>query len=158
LEVAASFLVLTVGKPREGHVQALVDGYRKRTPPPYLWEWETVPAAPLKAGEVGRTLLAEAEALERRFKPGDRLVVLDPHGEQDDSPRFAARLEHWLADSRRTVFIIGGGPGLDPALKARADWMWSLTPLTLPHELALLVAAEQIYRAWSISYGHPYHK
>jgi 23S rRNA (pseudouridine1915-N3)-methyltransferase len=140
-------VLLTVGRPRDPAVQRQVEAYRRRTPPPYAWVWEPVPE--------GRR---QADVLSARLRPGDQVVALDPAGQLLDSPGFAARLEGWIGAGRRTVFVIGGAEGLPEGILARADWRWSLSPLTFPHELACLLAAEQLYRAWAIRSGHPYHK
>ncbi len=71
---------------------------------------------------------------------------------------LARRLERWETDGRPLAFLIGGSTGLDPDLVAKADARWSLGPLTLPHELARVVVAEQLYRAGTIRRGEPYHK
>jgi len=98
----------------------------------------------------------EAEAVLAALQPGEQLVVMAEEGQTFDSPAFAERLEG--SGSERLVFVIGGAEGIDPALKARASWKLSLSPMTFPHELARLLLLEQLYRALSIQQGGPYHK
>lgn len=85
-------------------------------------------------------------------------VVLDERGRTCTTRELADRMAAWLMEGRDVAFIIGGADGLSPALKRSADFMWSLTPLTLPHGLARVVVAEQLYRAHTILRNHPYHR
>ncbi|MFZ9149977.1 MAG: 23S rRNA (pseudouridine(1915)-N(3))-methyltransferase RlmH, partial [Burkholderiales bacterium] len=71
---------------------------------------------------------------------------------------LADHLERWRNDGRDNLFVIGGADGLDESIKSRADLLWSLSPLTLPHGLVRVVLAEQLYRASSLLSGHPYHR
>ena len=71
---------------------------------------------------------------------------------------IAAELESWLANYSDVVFLIGGADGLSDAVRSRADRKWLLSPLTLPHALVRVVLAEQLYRAWTLVQGHPYHR
>jgi 23S rRNA (pseudouridine1915-N3)-methyltransferase len=98
----------------------------------------------------------EAEAVLAALQPGEQLVVMAEEGQTFDSQAFAERLEG--SGSERLVFVIGGAEGIDPALKARASWKLSLSPMTFPHELARLLLLEQLYRALTIQQGGPYHK
>ena len=68
------------------------------------------------------------------------------------------RLQSWQTDGRNLAFIIGGPDGVGDAINRRADFTWSLSYLTLPHGLARILFAEQLYRAWSLASGHPYHR
>lgn len=99
----------------------------------------------------------EARALEAASEGATR-VALDAGGALLDTPGFADRLEELLQRGRPVAFLIGGATGLDPALKDRADAVWSLSPLTFPHRLAALVLAEQVYRAAERARGGPYAK
>jgi len=98
----------------------------------------------------------EAEAFLAALWPDEQLVVMAEEGQTFDSRAFAERLEG--SGSERLVFVIGGAEGIDPALKARARWKLSLSPMTFPHELARLLLLEQLYRALTIQQGGPYHK
>lgn len=86
-------------------------------------------------------------------------LILDERGEQCTSLRLADRLGDWeLRGVRQLAVIIGGAEGHEEKLRRSADWLWSLSPLALQHELALIVALEQIYRAYTIRAGLPYHR
>jgi 23S rRNA (pseudouridine1915-N3)-methyltransferase len=87
-----------------------------------------------------------------------RLVALLKEGEAWTSEQLAAHTERWERDARAVTFVIGGPDGLSPALSERAQLRWSLGPLTLPHELARVVVYEQLYRAYTIRRGEPYHR
>ena len=100
----------------------------------------------------------EAERLRRRIPARARVVALAREGEGWSSAELARRFGRWQEEGRPLAFVIGGSTGLDPAFLAGADARWSLGPLTLPHELARVVVAEQLYRAGTILRGEPYHK
>jgi 23S rRNA (pseudouridine1915-N3)-methyltransferase len=100
----------------------------------------------------------EGERLRARLPAGGRLVALTRDGAGWSSEELARRLGGWMREARPVALTIGGSHGLDPELLASAADRWSLGPLTLPHELARVVVAEQLYRASTILRGEPYHK
>ena len=136
--------ILAVGKVRKGWVSEGVELYRRRLPGLEVVE--------LRDGGMAR----EAEAICAELRSGEQLVALCEEGQTYDSVAFAKSLEG--SGSERLAFVIGGADGLDPALKARAHWRLSLSPMTFPHELARLLLLEQLYRALSIQQGGPYHR
>lgn len=136
--------ILAVGKVRKGWVLEGISTYLKRLPGLQVVELR----------DAGKA--KEAEAVLAALQPGEQLVVMAEEGQTFDSPGFAERLDG--SGSERLVFVIGGAEGIDPALKARASWKLSLSPMTFPHELARLLLLEQLYRALSIQQGGPYHK
>lgn len=85
-------------------------------------------------------------------------VVLDERGKSLTTVELAKRIERWKTEGDDVAFIIGGADGTAPALKAQAELLWSLSPLTLPHGLCRVILAEQLYRAISLLAGHPYHR
>jgi len=99
----------------------------------------------------GRKILAEIGA-------ADFVVALDEHGEQFTSTALGKKLVDWQNAGRDLTFLIGGPDGLANPCLQRADLCWSLSRLTLPHGLARVLYAEQMYRAWTVSTGHPYHR
>lgn len=103
-------------------------------------------------------MAAEGEQILARLNATEQVVLLDEHGTQLTSKSLAARLTDWQADSRDLCFIIGGPDGVTDACRQRADFSWSLSQLTLPHGMARVLFAEQLYRAWSLQTGHPYHR
>ena len=100
----------------------------------------------------------EAERLRRHLRPGTTVVALARAGEPWSSEELARRLERWRIEARPLAFVVGGSRGLASDLIAGAAHRWSLGPLTLPHELARVVVAEQLYRGMTILRGEPYHK
>ncbi len=105
-----------------------------------------------------RAMAEEAESILGHLGPKDDLVALDSGGKAFDSLELSAWLQKALASGRDLVFAIGGDEGLDATLKQRAKTTLSLSRLTLPHRLARLVLAEQLYRAFTVLKGEPYHK
>ena len=101
---------------------------------------------------------AEGEQILARIDPNEQVILLDERGKQMTSPVLAARLADWQADGRDLCFIIGGPDGVSAICRERANAIWSLSELTLPHGLARVLFAEQMYRAWSLQVGHPYHR
>ncbi len=87
-----------------------------------------------------------------------RVIALDVRGVEWSTEQLSAHLQDWLQDGRDVALLIGGPDGLAESCLKRAQFKWSLSKLTLPHLLARIVAAEQLYRAWSILKHHPYHR
>jgi len=100
----------------------------------------------------------EGEAMLARVQPGERIVTLEVHGKPWSTEQLAAELDRWRLDARNVNLMVGGPEGLAPEVCARSEQRWSLSPLTLPHPLVRVLVAEQIYRAWTLLSGHPYHK
>jgi len=123
-----------------------------------------VPITEREVREAGRAATVASQRTEEGRRIIDalddsaRVVILDQGGEPWSSEMLAERLDGWRADGRNTSLIIGGAVGLGSAVITRADLSWSLGPLTLPHELARVVVAEQLYRSATILRGEPYHK
>lgn len=153
-------LVLAVGHRMPAWVTAGFAEYAQRMPremPVQLKELK--PAQRSNAGgDVGRWLQTEAKRIVDATPAGALRVVLDEHGRSFPTRRLAEHLERWRGDGRDVAFVIGGADGLAPEVKARADLLWSLSPLTLPHGLVRVVLAEQLYRAASLLANHPYHR
>lgn len=151
-------LLLTVGKPRHPLLDRVHDDYatrirRFRIDYDHRFVPETKPSGRLDDRHVrdreAKTLLA---ALPRE----GTVVALDPAGTVLDSEGLARRLERWAAPG--AVFVLGGPLGLGAPLLERADFRWSLSRLTFPHELARVLVAEQLYRGITLIRGVPYHK
>lgn len=100
----------------------------------------------------------EGERLLRRCADGQPLIALAVDGRAGDSAAFAARLGRLREEHRTLALAIGGADGLGDNVLGAARERWSLSPLTLPHWLVQVVLAEQVYRAWTILEGHPYHR
>jgi 23S rRNA (pseudouridine1915-N3)-methyltransferase len=151
--------VIAVGTRMPGWVDEAVDAYSRRMPPELRIDWRPVKAEPRDAGGgAARCMAREAQRIRDALPAGARLVALDERGEDIGSTRLAERLLAWQRDARPVAIVIGGPDGLDPALKAQADETLRLSSLTLPHALVRPLLAEQLYRAWTIAGGHPYHR
>jgi 23S rRNA (pseudouridine1915-N3)-methyltransferase len=103
-------------------------------------------------------MLDEFQAIERRLKDQEVIVVLDVEGKVLATEAIAEAIQTWQDQGAKVAFVIGGPDGIHPQLKARATAKWSLGRITLPHPLVRVILAEQLYRAWSINAGHPYHR
>lgn len=111
-----------------------------------------------KGADLARLKEQEGDALLAALKPQERVIALDVLGRTLSTEDMAATLRDWQVDGRPAALLIGGPEGLSRAVLERADEKWSLSRLTLPHPLVRIVIAEQIYRAWSLLKGHPYHR
>lgn len=108
--------------------------------------------------DVARIVRTEGERLLAAVPTGSRLIALDERGQQWSTAELAERLADWLREGRDLSLLVGGPDGLDAACRNRAERLWSLSRLTLPHPLVRVVVAEQLYRAWSLLHHHPYHR
>lgn len=111
-----------------------------------------------RAGNPAAQRREEGRRLADRFPPGATVVALSREGTPWTSRELAKRLGRWRDAGVSVAFVVGGAVGLDPALIDRAHYVWSMGPLTFPHELARMLVVEQLYRAWTILRGEPYHK
>lgn len=151
--------LLAVGDRQPGWVDEAFRGYTGRFPREWRFRLDAIATARRTRGEApGRAIQAEEQALLSRLKSGEQVVLLDERGKQMTSQALARKLADWQSDGRDVSLVIGGPDGVGEELRKRADFTWSLSDLTLPHGLARVLAAEQLYRAWSLSTGHPYHR
>ncbi len=111
-----------------------------------------------KNADIARILAREGEATLKQLAPGSRLICLDRLGKAHDSLAFADKIRDWQQLGQNIGFVIGGPEGIDPAILARADEKWTLSKMTFTHHVARIMLAEQLYRAWSITEGLPYHR
>jgi 23S rRNA (pseudouridine1915-N3)-methyltransferase len=137
------FFLYYIGKPRDDSANRLADEYIKR------------------CTRYAKTEMREIRPA--RFDPWEKhpsasKILLDPAGIPLDSVAFAKRIGKAEHDARDQVFLIGGADGPPPGWRDRADSLLSLSPMTMPHELARVILAEQLYRAFTILRGHPYPK
>ena len=145
--------LLSVGNRPPEWVRVAVDDYARRMRAPLGFELIEVPP-----GRGSKPAREEGERLLRLIGERDYLVLLDVVGERLDTPAWAAMLADWQTNYPRVSLVIGGADGASPALLDRADRRCSLSPLTFPHMLARVITTEQLYRAWTILQGHPYHR
>jgi 23S rRNA (pseudouridine1915-N3)-methyltransferase len=135
------------------------DEYLRRLPRGWSAELVEVRAEPRSGGRTVAALRArEAERICERLPAGARMVALDEHGRDLTTAQFAAHIASWRADGAPLAFIIGGADGLQAELMSRCAFGLRVSSFTLPHALARVVLAEQLYRAASLATGHPYHR
>ena len=152
-------LLASVGQKPPAWAEAAYDDFAKRFPPELRLELKAVKAEPRTSGKTAAQLMAaEAQRLEAAVPKGARRVVLDERGSRLTTLQLAERLRFWLGDGRDVALLVGGPDGLDPALKATADEALRLSDLTLPHAFVRVLLAEALYRAWSVTANHPYHR
>ncbi|HYG32911.1 MAG TPA: 23S rRNA (pseudouridine(1915)-N(3))-methyltransferase RlmH [Methylophilaceae bacterium] len=150
--------ILSIGHKMPGWIEEGCKEYLKRMPRELFVE--IVEIRPDKRAS-GRNSDQVQEAEGRRILEAagrDILIALDEHGQEVTTLQLADRMQKWLGDGRDVSLVIGGADGLHPGVKARADWLWSLSKLTLPHAMVRVLLAEQLYRAWSVLSNHPYHR
>ena len=151
--------LIAIGHRRAGWER---DGYReyaRRMPPELALELhEITPSKRTKGVPAERGTDDEGRRILAAVPGGARVVALDERGAAWTTLELARRIEDWMRDGRALALLIGGADGLAPACIEAAEHRWSLSPLTLPHGLARIVVAEQLYRASAIRRGHPYHR
>jgi 23S rRNA (pseudouridine1915-N3)-methyltransferase len=150
--------ILMVGKTREGFIREGLEFYQKRLKPLVQLGLTSVREERESAGLTPETIKSkEGERLQAQTPPKSYLVALDPKGREYTTEEFAEWLTRREFAARPLAFLIGGHWGLAAAVLAAADERFSLSRLTVTHELARLILLEQIYRAMTIKMGHPYH-
>ncbi len=152
-------LVLAVGTRMPAWVESAFAEYAKRMPHHLPLELVEIRPEPRSGGKAAAALcLAEAGRIARALPAGAMKVALDERGREFSSEAFAKWLGRLSGEGRDLAFIIGGADGLTPEMKKTADLTLRLSAFTLPHALARVVLAEQLYRAVSILQNHPYHR
>ena len=132
--------------------------YQKRLRTPLVLELHEISVATRSAGEnPRRAVQREGADMLAAIGRDDYVVALEIAGKPMSTEQLSVWLAERLRDARPLALLVGGPDGLAPAVRDRADHSWSLSTLTLPHALVRVVVAEQIYRAFTILAGHPYH-
>ena len=119
---------------------------------------EITPSTRNKSTSIEKNIKEESKRIQSAIPDNSKLIVLDEKGKDFSSIALSKEMESWLPMGQDISIVIGGADGIDPVIKQQADEKWSLSSLTLPHALVRVVVAEQLYRAWSIMKGHPYHR
>lgn len=151
------FLVVAVGHRMPAWVDAGFAQYAARMPREARMELVAVKAVP-RGGPLQRTLDAEGRRILAALPARCFRVVLDERGAPLSTMDIVRRIGRWRQSGRDVAFIIGSADGLAESVTKCADLSWSLSPLTLPHGIARVILAEQLYRAVSILHNHPYHR
>jgi 23S rRNA (pseudouridine1915-N3)-methyltransferase len=153
------FIIIAVGTRLPSWV---TDGYRayaRRMPPRTTLDLVEIKAEARAGGKtVEQMLAAEAQRIRATLPKGGRVIALDERGKDLSTCGMAVQIEAWMQEGGPVAFLIGGADGLDAALKKGCAMQLRLSAMTLPHGLARVLLAEQLYRALSIIGGHPYHR
>lgn len=151
--------IIAIGDRMPGWVEEAYVEYARRLPREFRLNLHEIPAGRrAKGADLVRLARAEGERQLAAVPAGTRIVALDRGGRELETESLAARLEAQLAAGQDLALLIGGPEGLAPACLAAAHERWSLSRLTFAHPVVRVVLAEQLYRAWSIISGHPYHR
>ena len=152
-------MLVAVGQRLPAWAEAAYADFAKRFPPEMRLQLKPIKAEARRAGRTAvQMMAAEAQRIAAAVPKGARRVVLDERGQALSTVQLAERLRFWLGDGRDVALLVGGPDGLDAQLKATADETWRLSDLTLPHALVRVLVAEALYRAWSLTANHPYHR
>jgi 23S rRNA (pseudouridine1915-N3)-methyltransferase len=151
-------VIVAVGQRVPDWAQTAWDDYAKRFPPELKVELKAVKTEPRGSKTLDTLLAAERERITAALPKGARIVVLDERGTHLTTKALAQRLTDWQLAGDDVALIIGGPDGIEPAFRQTAHERVRLSDLTLPHAMARVLLIEQLYRAWSINAGHPYHR
>lgn len=152
-------IVAAVGARMPDWVDDAWKDYAKRMPSDCALELREIKPEPRTSGKTAAQLMAaEAKRIDAALPAGCHRVALDERGQDISTVQLSSRLERWRTLGCDIAFLIGGPDGLDPALKAQCPELLRLSSLTLPHPLVRVLLSEQLYRAWAIMTGHPYHR
>ena len=149
--------VIAVGTRMPQWVNDGVEEYTRRMPRQIGLDWREIPLAKNGAG-AAQLREREGEAILAAIPAADRVIALDVRGKSFGTETLARTLEDWQMSGDNYSLLIGGPDGLSDACLERAQSRWSLSDLTLPHPLVRVILAEQLYRAWTITANHPYHR
>jgi 23S rRNA (pseudouridine1915-N3)-methyltransferase len=143
----------------EPWAQEATQQFLKRFPSEWKLDIKELKPEDRSSGKPVETILSiEAERIRAAIPKGSLVVALDERGKNLRSTQLAEQLLKWHDSGENLCLVIGSADGLDPKFKTECQAMWKLSDLTLPHALVRVLAAEALYRAWSIIVGHPYHR
>ena len=151
--------LIAVGKKMPTWIESGFQEYAKRLPKNINFKLiEINPAMRSKNNSADNYKLKEEENILSALSANSLIIALDEKGKSISSTTLANRIQAWNDDNQHISLIIGGADGLSDNIKNKANELWSLSDMTLPHGLVRVMVAEQIYRAWSITQNHPYHR
>lgn len=151
--------LLAVGDRQPSWVDDAFGIYTDRFPREWKFRLDTIATVRRNKNDKSRQAMeAEGELITAKLNQTEQVVLLDERGKQLTSKSLASKLSDWQSDGQDLCFVIGGPDGVSDSVRQRADMMWSLSQLTLPHGMARALLSEQLYRAWSLQTGHPYHR
>ena len=151
--------LIAVGKRMPKWVEIATEDYIKRLPPELNFATKEINLIKRsKDANIPAIIRQEGERILAAVPKNHLIVALDVQGKPWDTPQVAHQLKQWMQEGKGVSLLVGGPDGLSAECLKSAKISWSLSPLTLPHPLVRVVVAEQIYRAWSLLQGHPYHR
>jgi len=153
------FVIAAVGHKMPAWIEAGFNEYAKRMPPECRIALKEIKPVERSGSKTAETVMAlERTRIEAVLSKGSRIVALDERGKDITTIQLSQLLTQWQQDGRDVTFVIGGADGLDAGFKASADMLVRISSLTLPHGMVRVLLIEQLYRAWSITQNHPYHR
>ena len=151
--------IAAVGHRMPGWIETGFAEYAKRMPPECRLQLKEIKPVERSGSRTAETVMAqERDKIEAAIPKGSRIVALDERGKDLTTMQLSQLLTQWQQDGRDVTFVIGGADGLDAQFKAKADMLIRISSMTLPHGMVRVLLAEQLYRAWSITQNHPYHR
>ena len=150
--------IVAVGQHVPDWAQTAYQDYAKRFPPELKVELKTVKTEPRGSKTLATLYAAERKRIEAVIPRATRVGVLDERGTSLSTKALAERLQNWQLAGDDVALIIGGPDGLEPEFRQAAHERIRLSDLTLPHAMVRVLLIEQLYRAWSVNAGHPYHR
>lgn len=152
-------IVIAVGQRMPDWVEQGWQEYARRMPADCALELREIKAEPRSGGKTAAQMMqAEAKRIDAAIPPQALRIALDERGKDLTTVKLAQELVRWRGEGRDIAILVGGPDGLDATLKQSCHGMLRLSSLTLPHPLVRILLAEQLYRAWSVMTGHPYHR
>ena len=152
-------VIAAVGHKMPAWIETGFTEYAKRMPPDCRLVLKEIKPVDRSGSRSAETVMAmEKSRIEAVITKGSRVVALDEHGQDATTMQLAKNLTQWQQGGTDVTFVIGGADGLDAQFKQQADMLLRISSLTLPHGMVRVILAEQLYRAWSITQNHPYHR
>ena len=152
-----NFLLIESSRPQWSEMA--FESYKSKFNKSITISWNGIkPATRNKNYSVSEVVQKESALLKKKIKEHDFVVALDKEGINLDTEKLKSKFENWIARSKDVTFVIGGPDGLSNELTEESNFCWSLSQLTFPHAVVPILVLEQIYRAWSMTQNHPYHR
>jgi len=152
-------LILAVGNKMPSWITEGFNEYAKRMPREAKIELVEVKPEPRSSGKTAAQIMeAEAQRIRAVLPAGALCIALDEHGATPTTKQLTQQMQDWMQQGRDVAFLIGGADGLHESIKHKAEQLMALSAFTLPHGMARVLLAEQLYRAHSLMHNHPYHR
>jgi len=151
--------LIAIGTKMPAWVEKGYHEYARRLPKEFKLELIEISAGKRgKNADIPRILKKEGELMLAAIHPGNKIVILDVTGHAWNTAQLSHTIKKWQLEACNISLLIGGPEGLSPQCIARSDLRWSLSKLTLPHTLVRIIVAESLYRAYTLTINHPYHR